>query len=126
MRLAHCAIRTRDLAASRRFYVDVIGLTDGARPPFGFPGHWLCDASGEPVVHLIGEGADDYLGARQRIGSGAVDHVAFAATDWPAQRVRLDANQIPFDERTVPMLGQHQVFLRDPDGIVIELNYETV
>jgi hypothetical protein len=30
---------------------------------------------------------------------------------------------VPVRERTVPVLGLHQVFLDDPNGIVIELNF---
>jgi hypothetical protein len=30
---------------------------------------------------------------------------------------------IPFRQRTVPEIKLHQIFLDDPNGIVIELNY---
>ena len=39
--LNHYSIRTTDMAATERFYVDVLGLTVGPRPPFPFPGLWL-------------------------------------------------------------------------------------
>ncbi len=56
-------------------------------------------------------------------GPGALDHIAFAATDWPAMRARCHAAGVRYVERTVPALGQHQVFLDDPSGVTIELNY---
>ena len=131
--LAHYAVRTADLAASRRFYVEVLGLRAGYRPPFPFPGEWLYlddDETGFGVVHLIGEarGGDDavrgYLGARcGEPGSGALDHLAFLACDWPAMRRRLEAHATPFTERVVPELGLRQVFVRDPAGVVVELNF---
>jgi catechol 2,3-dioxygenase-like lactoylglutathione lyase family enzyme len=37
--LNHVTIRPRDLETTRNFYVDIVGLRDGERPPFGFPGY---------------------------------------------------------------------------------------
>ena len=124
MKLAHYAVRTRDLKASQRFYAEVLGLRAGSRPPFRFPGAWLYatgDESHFGVVHLVGGGADDFLGAGRP--QDGLDHIAFAAEDWTSQRARLETMGIPFEQRTVPRLGLHQVFLADPSGIVIELNY---
>lgn len=119
--LDHCTILAADLAATRNFYVDLLGLTDGARPPFDFPGHWLyCD--GRPVIHLVG--GDRAKGAGT--GSAAVDHVAFAAADIEATRAHLTARGIEFEERGSPRLGQRQIFLHDPNGIKVELNFPLV
>lgn len=137
MRLAHYAIRAEDLAASVRFYESVLGLRDGPRPAFGFPGAWLYapddrEADSQGAVHLIAThgvdaGADAlaaYLGERGAVaGSGAIDHIAFMAENWPAQRARCEAAGVPFAERTVPGLGLRQVFLTDPSGVTVELNY---
>ncbi len=119
MRLAHYAIRASDLAASIRFYEDVLGLREGPRPRFGFPGAWLYapgdrDPDSQGVVHLIAapdaagnaSALDAYLGERGLAdGSGVIDHIAFAADDWPAQRTRFEAAGIPCSERSVPGLG---------------------
>ena len=87
--LDHCAIRTAKLAETRAFYVDVLGLRDGDRPDFPFPGNWLY-VEGVAVVHLVGidpddpSGLEDYLGPialDELQGSGAVDHIAFRAGD---------------------------------------------
>lgn len=131
-KLAHYAVRTRDLEAARRFYTEALGLRVGARPPFGFPGLWLYageDESEHGLVHLIADDPADpalarYLGVRDaQTGAGALDHIAFAADDWPAMQARLDAKAIPYIERAVPGLGLHQVFVTDPSGIAIELNF---
>ena len=37
-KLAHFSVRTGALDASRRFYCNVLGLREGFRPPFDFPG----------------------------------------------------------------------------------------
>ncbi len=72
------------------------------------------------------EGLKAYLGDRDEValqGSGAVDHVAFFATGLPQMLARLQAQGVPARERTVPLLGLHQVFVDDPNGIVVELNF---
>jgi len=129
--LNHVSIRSADLEACRRFYVDLLGLAVGPRPDFPFPGLWLY-AGDSAVVHVIGidpqdaSGLTGYLGERSAEpaqGSGAVDHVAFAATGLRAMRERLAQHGIAARERTVPGLGLHQLFVEDPSGIVVELNY---
>ncbi len=134
--LNHFSIRTTDLDASRRFYADVLGLTDGPRPAFPFPGHWMYRGDhadyANAVVHLIGidpaapGGLKGYLGERGEAtlqGSGAVDHIAFFATGLAQMREHLRGLGIDARERTVPSIGLHQLFLDDPCGVVIELNY---
>ncbi len=134
-KLAHYAIRTADLEASRRFYCDILGFREGFRPTFKFPGHWLYIGDDEKdfgVVHLIGidrdapEGLVEYLGDKDEeslSGSGAVDHIAFLASDLKTMRVTFDREGIAYRERTVPNLGLHQVFLEDPSGMTVELNF---
>jgi catechol 2,3-dioxygenase-like lactoylglutathione lyase family enzyme len=134
--LNHFSIRTTDLAATRRFYEQVLGLTVGPRPDFPFPGLWMYRGDhgdyANAVVHIIGmdpndpEGLKKYLGDRDPSalrGSGAVDHVAFFATGLGAMLGHLRALGIAARERSVPGLGLHQLFLDDPNGVVIELNY---
>jgi catechol 2,3-dioxygenase-like lactoylglutathione lyase family enzyme len=134
-RLAHYSIRTPDLHASERFYTQALGFRVGYRPPFNFPGLWLYqgeDESGYGIVHIIGvdpqsgEGLSDYLGDRSPgslNGSGSVDHVAFDATGWGAMREKFESLGIGYRERTVPSLGLQQVFLEDPSGVTVELNF---
>jgi catechol 2,3-dioxygenase-like lactoylglutathione lyase family enzyme len=134
-RLAHFSLRTPQLEISRRFYCEVLGFREGFRPAFDFPGAWLYhpgDDADFGVVHLIGidpddpRGLSDYLGDKGTDalhGSAAVDHLAFLATDLPGMLDRLQAGGLDYRERTVPSLGLHQVFVEDPSGVTIELNF---
>lgn len=134
-KLAHFSVRTTQLDASMHFYTDVLGFKEGFRPPFKFPGVWLYrgeDDGDYGVVHLIGidkddpSGLKDYLGDKAEeslYGSAAVDHVAFLATDLPDMHQRLGRAGVEYRERTVPSIGLHQVFVEDPSGITIELNF---
>lgn len=129
--LDHYTIRAQDLQTTRDFYVRVLGLAEGHRPQFDFPGHWLYCGE-RAVVHLVGvdpldkDGLRRFLGDRQpahSTGGGAVDHVAFRATDLHATRERLKTQGVAFRERTIPDLDLHLLFIADPDGVTIELNY---
>ena len=142
-RIDHYSIRTLDVEASRRFYTEIIGLTVGPRPPFPFPGLWLYN--GEPpadldhaagnygIVHVMGvdpanpQGLIDTVGYRDpntlKESTGALDHIALAVTGRAGMLERCRRNNLSFFERAVPVLGLHQVFLKDPNGLTIELNF---
>jgi catechol 2,3-dioxygenase-like lactoylglutathione lyase family enzyme len=142
-RIDHYSIRTLDVEASRRFYTEIIGLKVGPRPPFDFPGVWLY--KGEPpadldnpennygMVHVMGIDPDnpqaliDYMGGAdpdtQKDSTGALDHIALAVTGRAVMLERCRRGKVGFFERTVPSLGLHQVFIKDPNGVTIELNF---
>jgi catechol 2,3-dioxygenase-like lactoylglutathione lyase family enzyme len=120
--LNHFTIRTVDLEATRAFYVDVLGLEEGPRPPLGFPGHWLYSA-GMPTVHLVGPREEAGKPPRHAGPTGLLDHIAFSANGLAAMRARLQAHGVAFQERLVPRDGQTQLFLHDPNGVAVELNY---
>jgi len=129
-KLDHCSIRTLKLEETKNFY-EALGLTDGDRPPFPFPGHWLY-AGPDPVVHLVGidpdnpEGLYDYLGKEElefSDGGGAVDHLAFRATDPESLKKVLESRGIDYVEREVPDMKLLQIFADDPNGVTVEINY---
>ncbi|SAL04413.1 glyoxalase/bleomycin resistance protein/dioxygenase [Caballeronia calidae] len=133
-KLAHYSIRTTDLEKSRQFYTQVLGFREGFRPPFNFPGIWLYNGSDESefgVVHIIGidpndpSGLVDYLGDKglPETGTGTVDHIAFLATGLPDFWATLRREGWQWRDRTVPSLGLHQVFVEDPSGVTIEMNF---
>lgn len=116
--LEHVNLRVRDLEASRTFYVDVLGLRTGPRPPFASVGYWLYIAD-QPVVHLV----QAPPGASLVAGTGAIDHVAFRGVAYEATRDRFVSLGVPCREAVVPHDGTRQLFVNDPDGIKIELNF---
>ena len=118
--LDHFNIRTRDLASTVRFYEDVLGLEKGPRPNFAFPGAWMY-SEGKAVVHLV-----DISGTSepQKPDSGVVHHVAFASRGFDGMQQRLKSKSMPFEARQVPGGELWQIFVNDPNGVMIELNYE--
>lgn len=111
MHIDHATIVTPDLDAARRFFVDVVGLTDGARPPFGVAGHWLY-AGGRPVIHLV----DSTLPGHTGRVTPRIDHIAFrldGADEWEALHARLETAD-------VPLSGEVQLFVALGAGVVVE------
>ena len=129
--LHHCSIRTEKLEETRDFYVDILGMEDGERPSFNFSGHWLY-VEGKPVVHLVGidpdnpDGLAEYLGEKgsnDTDRTGAIDHITFNSVDPEALIALLKKKNLPYRERKVPDLNLFQVFLEDPNGVTLEINY---
>jgi catechol 2,3-dioxygenase-like lactoylglutathione lyase family enzyme len=122
----HVLIIAQDLEATKEFYVDLIGLAVGKRPDFGFPGYWLY-LGDTPCVHLAGrERPGRRVGGRRsddESNTGAIDHVAFNADGINAARDRFDKAGIDYEHRLVPGAPLQQLFLIDPNGVKIEINF---
>ena len=119
--LDHFNIRTRNLGATVRFYEDILGLEKGPRPNFAFPGAWMY-SDGRAVVHLVDISPTD---EPQKPDSGVVHHVAFVSSGFRDMKQRLMGKGIEFEAREVPGGDLWQIFVTDPNGVLIELNYET-
>jgi catechol 2,3-dioxygenase-like lactoylglutathione lyase family enzyme len=113
----HFTVLARNLDETRSFYVEILGLTEGPRPPLGFPGAWLY-AGDRPVLHVVG---DRPLPADPR---GVLDHMAFSATGLSEVAKRLDAANVPYDLRRQPESRVWQLFFFDPNGARVELDFD--
>ena len=118
MNLDHATIVTADLHAARRFFVEVVGLVDGARPPFGIRGYWLY-AAGRPVVHLVDATVPGQIGR----AAPRIDHIAFrieSAAEWQALLERLRVAKVDYQLAEVPLAGELQLFVALAPGVVVE------
>jgi catechol 2,3-dioxygenase-like lactoylglutathione lyase family enzyme len=118
--LDHVTIVVKDLAATRRFYVEALGMAEVARPGFSFAGQWF--QAGATLIHTILE----YEGSGPA-GTGAErntrgHHFAFLVDDATAAEARMREYGVPI---AAPLKvrpdGAKQVFVHDPDGHLIEL-----
>jgi glyoxylase I family protein len=106
--LNHASVRIGDLARSRQFYEGLLGLHQAARPELGFPGAWY--EVGGAQVHLIQH-------PKSIEGIDPTDpHIAFEVEALGPVKTELDARGVPYLE-----FGTGQLWVRDPDGNVIEL-----
>ena len=118
--LQHVNVKTDDLAATVKFWEDAIGLESGDRPNFAFPGAWLYSGP-EAVMHLIDISGSDETAHKE---TGSIDHVAFAAEGFDAFKQKLGGLGYDYEERIVPGGRLWQLFVRDPNGVLCELNFE--
>ncbi|MFC7049299.1 VOC family protein [Emcibacter nanhaiensis] len=119
-KLHHYNIWTADLQGTLEFYSRVLGLEEGPRPEIPTPGAWMYDPSGEPVLHIYDGGA---IGRDVPHGGGALDHVAFEAEDFEAMVAHMEATGTAYTTNLVEGIGLSQIFVDDPNGITIELNF---
>jgi catechol 2,3-dioxygenase-like lactoylglutathione lyase family enzyme len=130
--LEHFLVLTDDIEATRDFYRDALGLTVGPRPPLQFAGYWLY-AGGAPCVH-IAERASYSRSSRpagipvseRAPGTGPFDHAAFIASDFEEMSARLARLGIAAHLNVVPGNGLKQLFVLDPNGVKIEINFPAV
>jgi catechol 2,3-dioxygenase-like lactoylglutathione lyase family enzyme len=127
--LDHFLVFATDLEKTKQFYVDTLGLELGVRPPFDFAGYWLY-LDGRAVVHLAGDDGtgnfEKYLEKSKVLpdgGTGALDHIAFRCGNFAEFRKRLDNFDVTYKHRVVPDFDLQQLFVNDPDGLTIELNF---
>jgi len=113
----HFTVLSDDLDATRKFYGALMGLKEGPRPPFKFPGIWYY-AGKDPILHVIAgrKLPDD--------PAGVLDHMAFTAHDLPATAAKLKKEGVEYDLRRQPGTEQWQLFCKDPNGAVVELDFD--
>ncbi|MFC3120705.1 hypothetical protein [Agaribacter flavus] len=100
----------------REFYEEILGLKVGNRPSFSRAGYWLY-ASDKAIIHLTvtevnGSGSNTYL-----------DHFAFRVTGLPSAKKWLDSKGIEYKQSIVSEMDQVQLFLSEPAGNGVELNF---
>jgi catechol 2,3-dioxygenase-like lactoylglutathione lyase family enzyme len=128
--IEHFLLQTADMEKTRDWYVRVLGLRVGPNPDFKFPVCWLYIGERD-VVHVTEGGANvsenrkRYVGQESQAtaGSGAIDHIAFRATGLRQMIEHLGALGVEFKQRQVDDQGLYQLFLFDPNGVKIELNF---
>ena len=123
--LFHCAVRTADLAATVRFYTEVLGMLVAQRPPIGFPGAWLkpAQAGADAMIHVYAGDAAREVDGSVQTGSGAIDHVSVVCQGYHPFRARFEQFALPYRENLVPATPLWQLFVYDPNGIQLELTF---
>jgi catechol 2,3-dioxygenase-like lactoylglutathione lyase family enzyme len=130
--IEHYLIAADDIEGTRDWYCRVLGMEEGWHPDFGFPVVWLY-LCGKDVVHIgssakrAGDMQKAYLGRSSEdtgAGTGAIDHIAFRATGLAATMAHLRASGVDFRERRANGQALYQLFMFDPNGIKVELNFD--
>ncbi|MGO9267747.1 MAG: VOC family protein [Candidatus Binataceae bacterium] len=124
----HVAVNVTDVDKSREFYEKVIGLKKLPRPKINIPGEWY--GLGESAIHLIG-------GERRKDGIDPTGpHMAIQVDDIDRTKASLEEMGVKYLDAAVMMAKMNltpeqqkmvgrQVWVKDPDGNVIELQERT-
>ena len=113
----HFTILTDDVPGTIAFYRELLGLVDGPRPPFDFPGAWLY-AGDQAILHIVGGRPSAELRA------GVIDHMAFTAVGLADTLAKLTARNIPHQCRRLVGVGTWQLFFHDPNGARVEMDFD--
>lgn len=115
----HINIRTTDIEKSAQFYVDVFAFRFKAGDEImGNRINWLYDSQDQPIIHLRKMEADSS-------STGPIDHIAFTCHDKEQIIARLQTHNIEYAISENLMPGITQIFLKDPHGIALELNFSS-
>jgi catechol 2,3-dioxygenase-like lactoylglutathione lyase family enzyme len=114
----HLNIVTEKLEETRDFYVRVLKLKEGWRPPFESEGYWLY-AGKHPVVHI--QQATHPVGPTSAC---ALNHAAFTVEDLDGLVASLRSNGVEVHETVVPGADIRQAFFEDPNGVRLELSFD--
>ncbi|HUK05004.1 MAG TPA: VOC family protein [Burkholderiales bacterium] len=127
--LNHYFVRANDLEKTKDFYVNVLGFEVMPRPDFPFPGYWL-GINGKIQVHMGPAGIQNqemyYLGTPKGAATdhaGVVDHIAFLASNPQEFVARFRKLGMDYRPRSLPASELFQLFVKDPNGLTIELNF---
>jgi len=126
--LDHVNLQTTRLAETVAFYRDVIGL-EVRDPPGLDPSlvQWMHDERGHGIIHLsttgslLGEAPATLDGS----GTGAVHHVALDCSGHDAMIATLQAHGLSYRLNHVAVIDLKQIFVQDPNGVLLELNYRS-
>lgn len=121
--IAHVGIRVRDLETSRTFY-EQLGFEFVAGPLGPEPAvilmhhcgtiiNFILNASTSGSENVLMDVADKHPG---------YTHMALAVSDLGAVQSELESKGIRITEGPIKFPGARALFIRDPDGNVIELN----
>ena len=140
-KLDHYNLLTPKLEETVAFYTDILGMKDGVSPRGDRKtGAWIYDGADMPVVHLqavdptapevklaevhgrLGDMAER-ITLESLAGSGVVEHIAFECDDYDGFLERFTRAGVYLRKNDVPAMNFRQLFVRDPNGVIIELNF---
>ena len=125
--LDHVNIITHDMEGTAAFYERLLGLRIGDGPPPNTRDDmiWMFDASDRPIVHINKVGLSNTLDrhSKPEATSGAIHHVAFDCDGYDDVLGIIKADGLAYRENLVEAIGLRQLFIVDPNGVLLELNF---
>ncbi len=124
--LDHVNIITPDLEGSARFYAELFDLQPRDAPPplTRENARWMYDEAGRAILHLNSPEAPRHYDREICPGpTGALHHVALRCSGYEEMRARLASRGLEYRLNEVPAAGLRQIFVLDPNQVLLELNF---
>lgn len=125
--LDHVNVITDKLDATAEFYKALLNLErrDAPAPLTPQSAQWMYDAGGKAIVHINAVDCPRAFDREVQPGSltGAIHHVALNCTGYDEVIARVEALGTPFHCNIVDAIGLRQVFVSDPNNVLLELNF---
>jgi len=114
--ILHTTFLTSDLARSRAFYEDLLGLKpDPNRPHLGYERVWYNVAPNQQIHLMLLP--DPEAGLQRPVHGGRDRHIALAVSDMTRLIERLNKAGVDY---TLSQSGRRALFCRDPDNNALE------
>ena len=117
--VSHISVTVTDVEQARDFYGSVLGLKEIPRPAFRFPGIWY-DLGGDLSLHVTVKDESPLRPGDPGRFDTRDPHFALAVADADDIHARLSRSGRPFYDFAETPSGLRQLFVRDPDGNMIE------
>jgi catechol 2,3-dioxygenase-like lactoylglutathione lyase family enzyme len=124
--LDHVNVITTDVVGTARFYAELFDLEprDGPPPLTHENARWMYDESGRAIVHINSLDCPRAYDREVRAGpTGALHHVALRCSGYDELRARLFVRGIGHQLNDVAAVGLRQIFVLDPNQVLLELNF---
>jgi catechol 2,3-dioxygenase-like lactoylglutathione lyase family enzyme len=124
--LDHVNIITSDVEGSARFYAQLLGLEprDGPPPLTHANARWMYDKAERAVLHINSLDCPRAYDREVHPGpTGALHHVALRCSGYQEVQARLKAAGLEYRLNEVPAVGLRQLFVLDPNAVLLELNF---
>ncbi|MFM5955441.1 MAG: VOC family protein [Novosphingobium sp.] len=125
--LDHVNIITDRLDETAEFYREFLNLERRNAPAPLTPqnAQWMYDTSGKAALHLNSVDCPRAFDRAVEPGAltGAVHHVAFNCTGYDEMLHRVEARGLPHQTNLVEVIGLRQIFVSDPNNVLLELNF---
>jgi glyoxylase I family protein len=120
--LHHVAVCVTDIDRAKRFYSEVLGLREVARPDFPFAGAWYELPNGTQI-HLIVHDATLTM-RRSRTIDSRDGHLALRVPSHAEALAHLQQHGVEVLSLPMNKTAWAQLYIADPDGNIVELNAE--
>jgi catechol 2,3-dioxygenase-like lactoylglutathione lyase family enzyme len=124
--LDHVNIITGDLDGTSRFYAELFNLERRDAPPPLTPttAQWMFDDANRAIFHINSLDCFRTYEREVMVGpTGSIHHVALNCAGFEDMVDRLEARGLEYKLNTVHAIGLRQIFTKDPNDVLLELNF---